>query len=235
MAFDLAKYKSETRQYHVRTGPMIFGLAMPGFKYFLWSRVLRPLSRRCFGPRTLLPCAPSFQTKHVENCRVFADRWDMLRSLSKGKIWAEVGTDQGAFARDIIDICEPSQIDLIDRTFDRVKKRGLVHETDTVAFHLGDSADTLSERPDNKYDFIYIDAGHDLIDVARDAEAAIPKLKPGGLMFFNDYMCFSFSELRPYGVVLVVNSLVASGKWEVACFAFQPNMYCDIALRHIPD
>jgi hypothetical protein len=235
MAFDLAKYKIETRQYSVRTGPIRFGLAVSGLEYFLWHRVLRPLWSHCYWRHPRLPAAQSFQPKHVENCRVFADRWEILRSLSKGKIWAEVGTYEGAFARDIIDICEPSQIDLIDISLDPLKKRGLVHETGTVAFHAGDSADSLLAQPDNKYDYIYIDASHDLIDVARDAEAATRKLKPGGLIIFNDYTCFSLGEMRPYGVVLVVNSLVASGTWEVACFAFQPNMYCDIALRRVPD
>ena len=31
----------------------------------------------------------------------------------------------------------------------------------------------------------------------------------------------------------VVNALVASGEWDVACFCFQNKMYCDIALRRI--
>jgi len=240
--FDLSRYRDETRQYTVTTGPIRFGLAASEVEYFLWFRVLRRLWRLFYFPRMqdspkravrLLPVPAVFEQKDVAHCQVFAHRDDLLRSLSKGGVWAELGTDQGAFSRKIIDICEPSWLDLMDLSFDRAKARGYIHETDTVKFHAGDAASSLAAQPDNKYDYIYIDAGHDLIDVARDAEAATLKVKADGLIIFNDYIMFSLVEMRPYGVVPVVNSLVVSGKWEVACFAFQCNMYCDIALRRV--
>jgi hypothetical protein len=239
MAFELAQYKSETRQFTRRSGRTRFGLGVSAVEYFGFN-VLRVLWRVFYNSRMsesaalpvpILPVPSSFQQKQVEHCRVFADRCEILRSLPKGKIWAEVGTFQGAFARKIIDICQPSKLDLMDLRFDLVEKLGYVHESDTVTFYPGDSTSSLLSQPDKKYDFIYIDAGHDLIDVARDAEAATLKLKDDGMIIFNDYICFSHKEMRPYGVVPVVNSLVSHGDWEVACFAFQNNMYCDIALR----
>ena len=138
---------------------------------------------------------------------------------------------KGEFARKIIDICQPSQLDLMDLTFDLVAELGYVHESDTVTFYRGESSSSLLAQSDKKYDFIYIDAGHDLIDVARDADAAMGKLKDDGMLIFNDYIPFAYKEMRPYGVVAVVNSMVVHGNWEVAAFAFQNNMYCDIALR----
>lgn len=239
MAFELAQYKNETRQLTRGSGPVRFGLGVSVFEYFCFN-VLRYLWRVLYSSRMsespdrpvpILPVPTSFQQTHVEHCRVFADRYEILKSLPKGKVWAEVGTFKGAFARKIIDICEPSKLDLMDLSFDLVKKLGYVHESDTLTFYPGKSTSSLLEQPDKKYDFIYIDAGHDLIDVARDAEAAILKLKDDGMIIFNDYICFAYKEMRPYGVVPVVNSLVTRGGWEVACFAFQNNMYCDIALR----
>lgn len=242
MIFDLERYRSETRQFTKRSGPIRFGLGVSQFEYFLFNvfRVLwrlfylRRMSESADLPVPIMPVPSTFQQKHVEHCRIFADRYEILKSLPKGKVWAEVGTFQGAFARKIIDICQPSELDLMDLTFDLVKKLGHVHESDTVTFYPGDSTSSLLRQPDKKYDFIYIDAGHDLIDVARDTEAAILKLKDDGMIIFNDYVCFSHKEMRPYGVVPVVNSLVTNGGWEVACFAFQNNMYCDIALRSVP-
>jgi hypothetical protein len=241
MIFDLTQYKNETRQLTLGSGPRRFGLGISGFEYFSFN-VLRFLWRTFYQrrmseskdlPVPILPVPASFLQKHVEHCRVFADRYEVLKSLPKGKVWAEVGTFRGEFARSIIDICQPSKLDLMDLTFDLVKELGYVHESDTVTFYAGESTICLLAQPDKKYDFIYIDAGHDLIDVARDAEAAMLKLKDDGMIIFNDYICFAYKEMRPYGVVPVVNSLVAHGNWEIACFAFQNNMYCDVALRKI--
>jgi len=239
MTFDLTQYENETRQFTQRSGPIRFGSGISRFEYF-WFSVFRVLWRRFYwrrmsesadSPTPIMPVPAAFQQKNVEHCRLYADRYEMLKSLPKGKVWAEVGTFKGAFAQKIIDICQPSKLDLMDLTFDLVKKHGYVYESDTVTFYPGDSTSSLLKQPDKKYDFIYIDAGHDLINVASDTEAALLKLKDDGMIIFNDYICFSHKEMRPYGVVPVVNSLVANGEWEVACFAFQNNMYCDIALR----
>jgi hypothetical protein len=199
---------------------------------FLWRTFYqRRMSESPDLPVPILPPTASFQQKHVEHCRIFADRIELLKTLPKGKVWAEVGTFRGEFARKIIDICEPSKLDLMDLTFDLVEKLGHVHESEIVTFYRGESSSSLLAQPDKKYDIIYIDAGHDLIDVARDADAAMRKLKDDGILIFNDYIPFAYKEMRPYGVVAVVNSMVVHGRWEVAGFAFQNNMYCDIALR----
>ena len=240
--FDLAQYKKETHNFTTKGRRTRHGIQISALEYFLWLLVGRAWSwiygtrlkdkNDAFNPLMRVPAR--FEQKHVERCRVFANREEMLKSFRQHTIWAEIGTYEGAFARKIIDLCEPSHLDLMDLTFDLVKARGYVQETDTVSFYVeGDSSTSLLGQPDNKYDYIYIDAGHDLIDVARDVEAATQKLKRDGVLIFNDYISFSYIDMRPYGIVPVVNSLVASGKWEVACFAFHFKMYCDIALRQV--
>ena len=239
MVYNLTQYKNETQQFTRTSGPLRFGMGVSSFEYFFFN-VLRYLWRVFYFrrmsespdlPNPILPPTASFQQKHVEHCRVFADRIELLKTLPKGKVWAEVGTFKGEFARQIIDICEPGKLDLMDLTFDLVEKLGYVRESDVVTFYRGESSSSLLRQPDKKYDIIYIDAGHDLIDVARDADAAMKKLKDDGMLIFNDYIPFAYKEMRPYGVVAVVNSMVVHGNWEVAGFAFQNNMYCDIALR----
>lgn len=239
MVFDLTRYRTETHEFTHISGRRRFGLGLSSLEYFFFN-LLRFLWRMSYERRMsesptlavpILPIPASLQQKHVEHCRIFADRIEMLKSLPKDKTWAEVGTFKGEFARHIIEICEPATLDLMDLTFDLVEQLGYVHESDSVRFYRGESSSSLLKQPDKKYDFIYIDAGHDLIDVARDAEAAMAKLKDDGLLIFNDYICFAYKEMRPYGVVPVVNSLVVHGNWEIVCFAFQNNMYCDVALR----
>ena len=37
--------------------------------------------------------------------------------------------------------------------------------------------------------------------------------------------------MTDYGIVPVVNDMLAGGGWEVAYLALHPLMYCDVALR----
>lgn len=169
--------------------------------------------------------------EHVSRARLFASRHSMLRSFAKGGVWAEVGTFEGEFSRTLLDVCEPSQLHLLDLDFSLVRQSGHVMENDVVKFHQGTSWEVLKSFPDALFDFMYIDAGHDLHAVARDVDAAQRKLKPDGLLVFNDYIMFSQADMRPFGIVPVVNSLCVDEGWEIVGFALQKKLYCDVALR----
>ncbi len=72
----------------------------------------------------------------------------------------------------------------------------------TFQLHLGDSRQTLhkwiTEHPDEKYDVVHIDGGHDLSCVQNDVNAAIQLCKPGGIMILddtNDPMIAEFGRL----------------------------------------
>jgi predicted O-methyltransferase YrrM len=157
----------------------------------------------------------------------------MLMSLEKHGVWAEVGTYEGAFAREIQETCDPRELHLIDVDFSRVREKRYVEETGVIKFHQGLSADILSLFPDAYFDYIYIDANHDLWAVASDVEAAKPKLKSDGWLIFNDYIYFSPTDMKPYGIVPVVNALCVEENWEMVAFALQFKMYCDVAIRRV--
>src|SRR5271163_4418952 len=122
MAFDLSEYKAQTKQFTSRTGKIRRGFGGFGLEYLLfkaprvaWLLFYRPRMQKDYDFATpLLPVPSHLQQRSVERCRVFANRDEMLRILSKRKIWAEVGTLEGEFARKILDICEPEHLDLMD-------------------------------------------------------------------------------------------------------------------------
>jgi hypothetical protein len=102
---------------------------------------------------------------------------------------------------------------------------------DRMVIRQGDGAEELSKLPDASIDLIYIDGSHSYDNVMRDGDAARKKVKPGGLLIFNDYIIWSHLEKVWYGVIPVVNELVINGGGKVVAFALHPNMYADIAIQ----
>jgi hypothetical protein len=67
--------------------------------------------------------------------------------------------------------------------------------------------------------------------VRADATAAAPKVKPEGLLIFNDYIVWSHHENFGYGVVQTVNELCVNEGWRMVAFCLHEDMYCDVALK----
>lgn len=59
-----------------------------------------------------------------------------------------------------------------------------VHKMNSIR---GESRRTLANLPDQKYDMIYVDGSHEGRDVILDGCLAYHKLKPGGILLFDDY------------------------------------------------
>jgi hypothetical protein len=182
---------------------------------------------------TIFPPAAKLRPEHMSDARLYADRYDYLNHLPKHGRVAEVGVWKGNFSDMILRQTQPAQLHLFDLDFTRfaVKDRFAAEAAaDRVVFHDGDAAKTMDAMPDAYFDWIYIDAGHDYASVKADALAGARKVKPGGLLIFNDYIFWSHTESRPYGVVQAVNELCTQDGWRVRAFCLQPEMYCDIAL-----
>ncbi len=187
----------------------------------------------------LLP-APMLQESQVKNCRFVESRLKMLEYLPKNSVVAEVGTQYGYFAEQIMAITKPKKLHLLDYNFDLFKaeiskkQKSLVQEgieNGTVELHEGNSSTSLSSFPDEYFDWIYIDADHAYQGVCKDIQQGYTKVKAAGMMVFNDYTNWSVCELMPYGVAKAVNEFCIANNWEIVFFAFQPLGYHDVAIR----
>ncbi|MGE0006880.1 MAG: class I SAM-dependent methyltransferase [Parvibaculaceae bacterium] len=201
----------------------------------------------------------SLEQKHVEGCRVFADRHQMIEFLAphilRGTV-AEIGVEYGLFSEFLIEKLQPVMFHAYDlfnlhllseyghrrpqdilgmrshRTFFEDRFSSQI-AAGTVELFEGDSSCNLMNQPDHTYDLIYIDGDHTLGGVSKDAGAARVKVKPGGILVFNDYTmwdCTYPGPAWPFGVVQCVNYLCVHHGWRMVAFALQQEMFCDVAL-----
>ena len=197
----------------------------------------------------------TLKAEHLDNARLFADRRDLVRSLDRyrGSVVAEVGVAFGDFSQFLIDELAPTKFDAYDyfqlhrsasmwgkppsETLRDATHREFFEErfssqiqTGIVQIFEGDSSTYLNGQSGYLYDLIYLDADHTYEGVRKDAAAAIGKLKPDGLLIFNDYIMYDYCVHAPYGVVQVVNELCVEHGWKITHFALESSMFCDIAI-----
>ena len=180
--------------------------------------------------------APMLKSRHVENCRVVEDRLALLsRCLPTKSICCEVGTDRGDFARQILQRTEPKELHLIDITLRNLQTKFLEASLadGVIQLHEDDSVRALIRFPDRYFDWIYIDGNHSYEGVKRDISVAKYKVKPDGLLVFNDYTFWSHRELMAYGVMQAVNEFCLEESWEIITLALSPEAVNDVVLRKI--
>ncbi len=192
---------------------------------------LRSLLRRQRRQQVLSVAAPQLQETHLRNCQVIAERHTLLEHLPKRAVVAEVGVAYGDFSREILVRTQPKELHLIDleqHWADRFADRG-----DQVVNHLGDASEQLAKFPNGYFDWIYIDADHRYEMVKRDTQIAKHKVKPDGLLVFNDYTIFDAFLSQPYGVPKTVHELCREENWEMTHLALEATGFFDVVLRRL--
>jgi len=196
-----------------------------------WFQVMQPfVSGFQIGP--VFPPLPRLRPERLRDCLLLPSRQDMLVHLPTRGVCAEIGTQEGRFAESIWTITKPQELHLFDLYDEplRVRSSGLL-EQPGVQLHLGDSSANLATFPDDYFDWIYVDGDHSYDGVMRDIAVAQTRVKPGGLLIFNDFTIWSPAECCDYGVPYAVCEFVEQYDWDFVYFALHPHLYNDVALR----
>ena len=184
----------------------------------------------------------------LKNCIFLQNRYALLDKLPKNSLGAEVGVLAGDFSEAILNTCKPKELVLIDLfdckdfkmknrfdskgNLDFVEQRFKKEIQESVVKVLqGNSWTILEMFPDNYFDWIYIDAAHDYHSVKKDLEQAHRIIKNDGLIIMNDYIMFDHISGVPYGVVQATNEFMIMKNYEMAYYAFHPQLFCDVAIR----
>jgi predicted O-methyltransferase YrrM len=156
----------------------------------------------------------------------------MLDRLEKGMTICEVGTEAGNFALEIVSRCQPKMLHAIDVDLSLLPQSLL--ESPNFTAHKGLSQQILAAFPDELFDFIYIDADHGYEAVCNDIEHAVPKLKPGGILAFNDFALIGRWGFGVFGVQKAVSEFAVRSGWPVVYFCLHVQALYDVALRRPP-
>lgn len=173
--------------------------------------------------------APTVPQIQLDGCRLYSRRDEMLDSFPKGGRVAEIGTQYGYFAREILARCSPDELHLVDITF-----RDLVADVRAdrrVHLYEDLSITALARFEDAWFDWIYIDADHSYQAAKADIAAAVPKLKPGGLLVFNDFARMVRPGFGTFGVHQAVCEFAVESGWPFVAWALQGEALYDVALR----
>jgi SAM-dependent methyltransferase len=198
-----------------------------------WLREMLPLSG--FTASDLFVPLPLPAPDVFANARVVVDRKLVFEDVPTGGRVAEVGTQEGIFARFLLDRLAPSELHLFDIDVGPLHDRNdlVLHSDERVFVHEGDSSTLLATFADDYFDVVYVDGDHSYEGARRDADVAVRKVRPGGWLIFNDFTIWSPVEMVDYGVPYVVCDVLRSPQWYVTHFALHPLGYHDIALRRV--
>ncbi|MCQ0090548.1 class I SAM-dependent methyltransferase [Roseovarius sp. M141] len=178
--------------------------------------------------------APELAASKLADCALLPNRYALLDKVAKGGVMAEVGVDRGDFSLEIFNRCAPDHLHLFDIDISRLVnpqiRAELARPDARITTHVGDSSAHLGQMPDAHFDMIYIDGDHAYEGVMKDIKAAVPKLKPAGVLIFNDYTVWSASSMYHCGVARAVHEFCQSNPWKFRYMALQTMLYNDVML-----
>lgn len=163
----------------------------------------------------------------VDGCELVSSRYQLIERLPKGGVGLEIGTQSGQFARHMLEKAEPSKLHVVDIDYSQFDDS--LRADPRLVCHEGLSHVALEAFAPETFDWIYIDADHSYAGVRRDAEASATRLRPGGLLLFNDFAHID-PELGRYGVHRAVIDFALEHQWRLRYLAYHPSALYDVAL-----
>ncbi len=152
---------------------------------------------------------------HIEGATLLTDRLSLLERLPKHGVVAELGVAAGDFSRQIMNVCAPTHLHMVDiwssdrygeelylnvnNHFQQQQKLG------EVTIHRKLSLEALESFPDQTFDWVYIDTTHSYELTRDELRASARKVKSAGIIAGHDYIQGNWSSQYRYGVIEAVH------------------------------
>lgn len=186
----------------------------------------------------------AFKDKHVANLVSLNDRTTLLHQLPKHGIVAEIGVNEGDFSEEILRICAPKKLILIDiwaskryheGLFEKVQKRFSSQLTNgTIEIIRDFSFAAIENCPGSFFDWVYLDTDHSYFTTKRELELLEPKMKTAGIIAGHDYIVGNWDGGIRYGVMEAVREFCLNHNWEMIFLTHELDTTPSFAIRKIP-
>ena len=188
---------------------------------------------------------PKFELNNcnIKNVKVLLNREDLLESLPKNSIVAELWVDEWFFSEKIIQICRPKKLHLIDvwwTKFYNKSKQNYVENKfsryvagEEVSIHVGLSTEVYQDFQDNYFDWIYIDTDHSYETTILELEYYRKKMKDGWIIAGHDFIVGYWEGMIRYGVREAVYEFCLKYSWEIIYLTAEINDHPSFAIRQI--
>jgi hypothetical protein len=162
--------------------------------------------------------------------QTFQTRHDLIDSLKKGSVCAEIGVYKGRFSKYILESNEPEMLYMIDAWthqgkedypdicnkrqgvlnmyFRRVTRRYGSRDNTTIMRMM--SHDAAQEFKYPIFDWVYIDGNHSYESCLEDLIDWSKLIKDGGCLLGHDYFNSGY-----YGVERAVKEFLENGEWKI--------------------
>lgn len=174
----------------------------------------------------------NIKQEQIEGAKLFKSRLELINHcrslLPNDPTICELGVYNGDLSRELFQIFKPHKFYLVDTDTDKIDPTIKLHPRAVIKHGL--SWEILNKLPDYSIDYLYVDADHSAYGVRNDIIAAHVKIKPGGIIQFNDYCTFSPGENIPYGVLNLVNSYIENHNVTIIGLSLDRSGYHDIAI-----
>lgn len=142
---------------------------------------------------------------------------------SQGWKMAEIGVAFGEFSKEILTLCSPRKLYLIDCWDNERFGAGAALVRDKFRQEIADgiveikegySTEKLAEFADGELDWAYIDTVHDYKTTKMELELCEKKVKDRGYICGHDYAKYNVYSRHDYGVFDAVNEFAVNRGWE---------------------
>ncbi|QDT08364.1 class I SAM-dependent methyltransferase [Planctomycetes bacterium K23_9] len=183
------------------------------------------------------------QKKHIENCELVLNRFEMLQRLGSQAVVAELGVNRGEFSETIIQELAPEKLHLVDIWHTERYNDGLYREIQAkfateiesgkVEIHRDLSTDAAPAFADDYFDLVYIDTDHSYETTRDELNAYASKVKPNGILSGHDYSMGNWVGSFRYGVIEAVHEFCVQSNWELRYLTCEPLESQSFAIRRI--
>ena len=168
----------------------------------------------------------ALQNQHVNGACLLANRKELLLTLPKNGIVAELGVDNGEFSQKIIENCSPQKLYLVDvwdterynetKALDVYKKFSDQIEIGKVEIKRSLSVHAAKTFDDEVLDWVYIDTDHSYKTTLAELYAYSPKVKKNGFIAGHDYVMGNWGSSYKYGVIEAVAEFCFNENWRIS-------------------